>query len=225
MENFETTNFVSDNENIFNEIFKDGLLNKFKVEKVESHTYWDLYFSEFYEQYPDEIIFNHELLMAKEQSKKYAENTIPLQISNYLIVKDNDKVIALFRSEQKDNSTYYMRHAIVHMDYRRKGIYTDYLKKIIEYSNRLGFLQIVSCFVAANNIIHRAKIKEDFFVTSIEIHPEYGSLVWLSYFLNNELKNAFSFRSGMVQFTKKMYYSSEGTAKILLDKLDKIAYN
>ena len=46
--------------------------------------------------------------------------------------KEKDKIIAIFRSEQKEIDIYYMRHSIVNSDYRGLGIYSDYLDKIIE---------------------------------------------------------------------------------------------
>ena len=118
-----------------------------------------------------------------------------------------------------------MRHGVIKREYRKQGILSEILNQVLEYCKQAGFVQVVCCFVLSNNNILAQMIKKEFYLTSIECHAEYGQIGWLSHYLNNELKNAFSFRSGMAQFTKKMYYSSEGTAKILLDKLDKIAYN
>jgi len=113
---------------------------------------------------------------------------------------------------------------IVDKNYRRQGIYNDYLTKIIQYAKEMGFSQIVSCFVAANNVIHQAKVKKEFYVSSFEIHPEYGNIIWLTHFLNDDLKKAFYFRSGMVEFSKKLFQNSEGNANNLLNKILKSSH-
>ncbi|APJ03948.1 GNAT family N-acetyltransferase [Silvanigrella aquatica] len=211
-----------ENESIFNEVFKNGLLNKYSVEKVDIEEYWNIYYNDFFNQYPEEINFDREGLLNNSQLQKRKNLNImnsSLKIENNLVVKDNGQIIALFRSEQESADIYYMRHAVVHKDYRRQGIYMDYLNKILHYAHHMGFSQVVSCFVAANHLIYKAKIKKDFYVTSLEINPEYGNIVWISHFLNEDLKKAFLFRSGMVEFSKKLFQNSEGNANKLLNKL------
>jgi hypothetical protein len=62
-------------------------------------------------------------------------------------------------------------------------------------------------------------IKKDFFLTGIETHAEYGQLGWLTHFLNEDLKKAYLFRCGMVEFSNNLFINSEGNSKKLLDKL------
>jgi ribosomal protein S18 acetylase RimI-like enzyme len=208
---------------IFEKIFKYGILNKYHVDRVDYNTYWEIYNTEFAEHHNGELTFIHEGILSNKEKELYLEYNHP-QISNFLVVKDNNKIIALFRSEQKEENLYYMRHAIVDKNYRRQGIYNDYLTKIIQYAKEMGFSQIVSCFVAANNVIHQAKVKKEFYVSSFEIHPEYGNIIWLTHFLNDDLKKAFYFRSGMVEFSKKLFQNSEGNANNLLNKILKSSH-
>jgi ribosomal protein S18 acetylase RimI-like enzyme len=211
-----------ENEFIFNEIFKNGLLNKYAVEKVDEKTHCEIYYREFFDHYPEQLSFIRENLLNNYQKKKrnklvlLNENT---NISNNLIVKDNDKIIALFRSEQKDIDIYFMRYSVVHSDYRGIGLYSDYLDKIINYCNRLGFVEIISSHTPVNNKIIQSKLKRDFYIKSLENHSDFGPYIWLSHFLNEDLKKAFFFRCGMIEFTKKMFENSEGSAKKLLEKL------
>jgi GNAT superfamily N-acetyltransferase len=140
-------------------------------------------------------------------------------ISHHFILKDGDKAIALFRGEQKDVDVYYLRHGVVKKEYRKQGILSECLNKAIEFCKELGFVQITCCFVLSNNNILAQMIKKDFFLTGIETHAEYGQLGWLTHFLNEDLKKAYLFRCGMVEFSNNLFINSEGNSKKLLDKL------
>ena len=207
---------------VFDKIFKNGILNKYKVERITGEEYWDIFYREFEQDNLQKVTFLREGLFTDEQKEKrktLEERYKSEKIENYIVVKDKDLNIALFRGEQKDIDIYYMRHAIVRKEYRGKGIYNDYLDKIIEYANERGFLQIVSCFVLSNIDIYRTKIKKEFYFTSIETHAEWGQLGWLCRFLNEDLKRAFLFRCGNIEFSKKLFSNSEGTSEKFLDKL------
>ena len=213
---------VLETDYIFNEVFKNGILNKYTVERVDEKTHCEIYYREFFDHYPDQVSFIKEDLLNEEQKKKrkklfFLNET--KKISNNLIVKDNDKIIALFRSEQKDIDIYLMRYSVVHREYRDKGIYSDYLNKTIEYCTRMGFMEIISSHNPVNNKIIQSKLKKDFYIKSIETNSEFGLYIWLSHFLNEDLKKAFFFRCGMVEFSKKMFENSEGTSKKLLESL------
>ncbi|WP_186650163.1 GNAT family N-acetyltransferase [Fluviispira vulneris] len=215
-----------ENNYIFNDVFKNGILDKYSIEKVDVDTYWDIYYREFIDHYPNEMFFTREELLDEKQKKlrlKLALTSESNNICNNLVVRDKNKIIALFRGEQKDIDVYYMRNSVVHSDYRNKGLYSDYLKKIIEYCKRMGFVEIISCHTPCNNKIIQAKLKKDFYIKGLETHTEYGLNLWLSHFLNEDLKKAFFFRCGMVEYTKKMFQNSEGNSKKLLDKLNNVS--
>lgn len=207
---------------IFDNIFKNGILNKYTVTRISSTEYWDIFYQEFEKDNLQKITFLRDGLISPENSEKikYLEKRFHSnKIENYIVVKDKNLNVALFRGEQKDVDIYYMRHAIVRKDYRGLGIYNDYLDKIIEYCKQSGYNQIISCFVLSNIDIYRTKIKKEFYFTSIETHAEWGQLGWLCRFLNEDLKRAFLFRCGNIEFSKKLFSNSEGTCEKFLDKL------
>lgn len=211
-----------ESEYIFNDVFKGGLLNIYSIEKVDIKTYWEIYYQEFFNHYPDELFFIREDLLDDEQKKKRLKLSLLNNynnISNNLVIRDKNKIIAIFRSEQKDIDIYYMRNSVVHSDYRCKGIYSEYLDKIIEYCKRMGFMEIVSCHTPCNNKIIKAKLKKEFYIKGIETHFDLGLNLWLSHFLNEDLKKAFFYRCGMVEFSNKMFNNSEGNSNKLLEKI------
>ncbi len=212
------------NQNVFNDIFKDGILNKYNVERVDVQKYWEVYYSEFQNHYPAELTFIREGLLTEAEKTKRADLeaiTNDSILSNNIIVKDGEKIIAIFRSEQCDTDVYYLRHGVVHPDYRNEGIMSDCLKKGIEYCKQMGFVEMKCCSVVSNNPIIIEMLKNHFSIRAIENHPEYGSIVWLHYYLNEEIKNAMLFNTGMVKFSKKLFQNSEGNAQKLLSEISK----
>lgn len=192
----------------------------YQVQEVNQDQYWEIYYKEFQEEYPDELTFIREGILTKDQLEK-RKNLLKMtsNISHHFILKDGDKAIALFRGEQKDVDVYYLRHGVVKKEYRKQGILSECLNKAIEFCKELGFVQITCCFVLSNNNILAQMIKKDFFLTGIETHAEYGQLGWLTHFLNEDLKKAYLFRCGMVEFSNNLFINSEGNSKKLLDKL------
>ncbi|KAB8035857.1 GNAT family N-acetyltransferase [Silvanigrella paludirubra] len=186
----------------------------YQVQEVNQDQYWDTYYKEFMQDFPEELTFIREGLLTKEQMDK-RKNLLKMtsNISHHFILKDGDKAIALFRGEQKDIDVYYLRHGVVKNEYRKQGILSECLNKAIEFCKELGFVQITCCFVLSNNNILSQMIKKDFYLTSIECHAEYGQIGWLSHYLNEDLKRAFFFRCGMVEFSKKLLDNSEGNVK------------
>jgi ribosomal protein S18 acetylase RimI-like enzyme len=212
---------------IFDEVFKDGILNKYKIERITGEEYWKTFYDEFQQDNLSRITIIRDGLLTDEQKEKreYLESRFNSnKIENYIKVKDGNLNIALFRGEQKEVDIYYMRHAIVKKDYRGLGIYNDYLDKVIKYCKERGFLQIVSCFVLSNIDIYRTKIKKKFYITSMETHAEWGQIGWLCYFLNEDLRKAFLFRCGNVEFSKNIFNNSEGSAEKLFEKIKEASF-
>lgn len=211
---------------VFDNVFKNGILNKYKVQRITGEEYWNIFYNEFDHDNLQKVTFIRDGLLSENEKVKrvFLENSFNSnKIQNYIVVKDGAINIALFRGEQKEVDVYYMRHAIVKKEYRGLGIYNDYLDKIIAYCKERGFIQIVSCFVLSNIDIYRTKIKKDFYITGTETHAEWGQLGWLCHFLNDDLKKAFLFRSGNIVLSKNLYNNSEGSANKLLNEINKCA--
>ncbi|WP_397599304.1 GNAT family N-acetyltransferase [Silvanigrella sp.] len=190
----------------------------YQVIQVNDSQYWDIYYNEFMQDFPDEITFIREGILTNEQKLK-RQNLLnkTSNISHHFILKDGDKAIALFRGEQRDIDVYYLRHGVVKKEYQRQGILSECLNKAIEYCKELGFIQIICCFVLSNNNILAQMIKKDFYITGIETHAEYGQIGWLTHFLNEDLKKAYLYRTGMVCFSDKLCEHSEGNMQKLLN--------
>lgn len=214
-----------EHQQVWNQVFH-RLLDRFTLERTDRNGYWDTFERELAQHYPPELMFmrNGLLSPAERELQKTLQTSFQSNaIKDFVIVREGQNIVAMFNGYQKEVDVYYMQHSIVHPNYRRMGVYSIFTQKVLDYTNRLGFLQVVSCHSPVNNSVLIAKMRMGFHVTSMELHAEYGPNLWLTYFHSQELKKAFEFRCGMVDFTKSMFENSEGSSQKLLTKLSEFS--
>lgn len=136
---------------------------------------------------------------------------------NYLLVDSKNKVIAMIRGWQKSFDSYYMQFTAVHSNYRKKGIYSEIIDRVLAYTKMLGFSRVLSCHAPFNNAVLIAKLKKDFKIIGMDIDAALGINVLLCYFHNKDLKKAFEFRCGNIIFSEKLNAASLGTAEKLCE--------
>jgi ribosomal protein S18 acetylase RimI-like enzyme len=98
----------------------------------------------------------------------------------------------------------YTQTSVVLPQYRRKGIYTSLTKKVLEMALEKGYQMITSNHVTSNNSVIMAKLKLGFKITGFEIYDDFGSLVKLTYFLNEKRSRMFDVRTGFVRPDEEM---------------------
>lgn len=98
-----------------------------------------------------------------------------------------------------ETANYYMANSCVVPEYRRQGLYTLMLKKVLEISKELGFQTLTSRHVVANNDVIIPKLKTGFHITSMELSELHGNLVHLTYFHNELRRNTYVVRSGLAK--------------------------
>jgi len=96
-----------------------------------------------------------------------------------------------------ESASFYMANSCVIPEYRRQGLYTHLLQKVIELAQEYGFQSITSRHVAANNSVIIPKLKAGFKITGMELSEIYGNLVHLTYFNNDLRREAFEVRTGL----------------------------
>jgi len=180
------------------------LLDKYAIEKVDKKMYWSLFEKEFSKHDHNYLFIDFD----KYISDNYA---VAERDSVYWHIKDDDKVIAIFFGRQKSVSEFEMVHSVVHGDYRKQGIYSALLKRVIKLSKDMGYPMITSIHSPANNSILIAKMKKGFVLTAMEIDPRYGINACLTYFHDEAMLDAFKLRCGEVFFDKTMKDYSHGS--------------
>jgi len=93
---------------------------------------------------------------------------------------------------------FYIAGSVVVPEHRRKGLYTEMLKRMISIAKDEGFSAIRSRHICTNNAVIIAKLKAGFIINGFEQDETMGTLVRMI-FHNDELRRkATLFRAGKV---------------------------
>jgi hypothetical protein len=108
----------------------------------------------------------------------------------------NDQPIGWHVGDQLSDQEFYMRNTGVLEQYRKQGIYTALLGKIIKIVSGCGFQIISSKHHLTNNPVLIPKLKAGFIITGIDLSDKHGTLAKLEYFTNPQRREIMNFRSG-----------------------------
>ena len=209
-----------------NQAFSAPLLDRYSFEFVTEEKLWTFYIPELFAYHPRDLFFmkdelvHDDALKRIELLKKANQAAFNIQENILIREKETGNVVALFHGWQKDYDSYCMQVSAVHRDYRRKGIYSTLIDRIIHYTKLLGFNTVVSYHAPSNNAVLIAKLKKNFKITTLEIDGQLGINLWLCYFHNTEMQRAYEFRCGQIDFSRELFRASEGTGDELLKVLE-----
>ena len=125
-------------------------------------------------------------------------------LGNHFAIYQNDKFVGWSTGWQATHSAYNMLNTGILKEHQDKGIYSALLKVIIDKVRSQGFQTIVSRHNATNNRVIVPKLKAGFVITGMELSDGFGTLVTLSYFMNEKRKEAIDMRSGLRKPGKEM---------------------
>ncbi len=100
---------------------------------------------------------------------------------------------------QDNAERFYMTNSAVLPAHRGKGIYSALVRKVIDRAGREGFQSIHCRHTATNNAVLIPKLKAGFVISGLEISPQFGTLVHLSYFFNATRRAIMDVRSGQAR--------------------------
>ena len=120
------------------------------------------------------------------------------------LIRDGDRVAAVYRGEQLDGYTYMTGHAAVHLDYRRRGIYRAVIERVLETTRELGFTSVVSNHAPGNNPAIIAKLSLGFRIDRLELDALHGPSLWLRFFHDPDELAAYEFRCGLATLTPEL---------------------
>ncbi len=93
----------------------------------------------------------------------------------------------------------YTMNSVVLPEHRRKGLYTRLTKEVIRIATERGYQMVTSHHVTSNNSVIVAKLKMDFNITGFEVTDDFGSLVKMTYYINETRKKVFNVRTGYIR--------------------------
>ena len=110
-------------------------------------------------------------------------------------VFDKDRLIGLSTGAACGPSRFMMNMSLVEPEYRRQGIYTLMLKKVLELTK--DFDEVDSYHHIFNNPIIRLKLKYNFHIVSMDHSIIIGPRIKMRYFHNQKLKDLMHYRVGL----------------------------
>jgi len=177
----------------------------YRIEAVDDDPgYWAAWEAAFgREGFPPEMYFargaEHERL-----GQRLAEARGGDPLVDRWLVRDGERVVAVYRGEQVDGHTYSTSHASVHPGYRRRGIYRSLIERVLALTVELGFASVISCHAPGNNPAIIAKLSLGFRIDRLEIDALHGPCLWLRYFHDPDELAAYEFRNGLATLTPEL---------------------
>jgi RimJ/RimL family protein N-acetyltransferase len=210
-------------EPIRNKHFGEPLQGKYSLERIsEAGAYWDLHDREMRRHFPPEIFFDLSGMRGEEGRKareRLSNSMGENKLFDFWVARDGDSVAMMFSGHQVDDRIYRMWHSHVHPAYRRKGLYGEYVRRIIDYTKDLGFEAISSEHAPSNNAVLIAKLKAGFRIFSFEVDPTVGLSVCLRYFHDSAHIAAYEFRCGLATLDDRLLRYGRGAMPVLVQQI------
>jgi GNAT superfamily N-acetyltransferase len=177
----------------------------FRIETVgDDRSYWAAWDASFgREGFPPELYFARSP-EREQRAERLAGARGGEALVDRWLVRDGDRVIAVYRGEQLDAHTYSTSHASVDLEYRRRGIYRSLIERVLEMTRELGFASVVSNHAPNNNPAIIAKLALGFRVDRLEIDALHGPCLWLRYYHDPDELAAYDFRNGVATLTPEL---------------------
>ncbi|MDD4974127.1 MAG: GNAT family N-acetyltransferase [Bacteriovorax sp.] len=137
-------------------------------------------------------------LYTESEKEKTAEldKMCTTQYRLYLTAWDDEKLVGWSWGFQKSGLEFYMCNSAIFPEYRRKGIYTELVKKVVSKAQEDGFQEITSKHHLDNNAVIIPKLKTGFIIQGFETNPRFGLLANLICYKSNTILNVHNQRTG-----------------------------
>jgi hypothetical protein len=199
--------------------FGQPLAGAFPIERIlDEQDYWTLHDAALRRYFPLECFFDLRRLLDPEKLRSRSRLEMPERLCDFWVARDGQEVVAMFCGHQNDADTYRMWHSNVHGDYRRRGVYTDILRRILGYTSALGFSFVVSEHAPNNNAILIAKLKAGFRIVGMDVDAALGPSVLLKYFHNEAHLRAYEFRCGLATMDERLLACARGAMPLLIEQ-------
>ncbi|WP_437541777.1 GNAT family N-acetyltransferase [Sorangium sp. So ce367] len=203
--------------------FGEPLAGLYPLERLaDGEAYWALHKAELLRHFPPEVFFNLQALSGEEGERARARLTASEgadRLADFWAVRDGEAVVAMFSGHQRDAETYRMWHSVIHPDYRRRGLYREFLRRVLAYTRELGFDYVVSEHAPGNNAVLIAKLKAGFRIVAMDIDAATGPGLNLRYFHNEAHLRVYEYRCGLATLDERLLAAGTGAMPLLLEQL------
>ncbi len=174
--------------------------NKFRIEKLskkEFKVFWDKYkfqvFEDDHSYHFWDLISDEEKNKIAELRKLIGESLIEIRLAAF---NEKNEFVGWSWGFQENHTTFYIANSATLPEYRRKGLYTLMLNKMLEEAILHGFQLIYSRHCATNNSIIIPKLKKGFIISKMEVDDIFGVLIHLHFYVNKTRRAIMDYRCG-----------------------------
>lgn len=171
---------------------------QYRYEFISGEEFRSVHNDHYHAQFAHMAYVRPKTLYTEAEAEKLKELDIALSqaVNLFLVAFDGDTVIGWCWGLQDKTDTFYMKNSAVLPEFRRKGVYSEIMKRVVAKAADMGFQHIYSKHNASNNAVIIAKLKAGFMISGMEVSDQFGTLVQLSYFPNRIREDLFCFRAG-----------------------------
>jgi GNAT superfamily N-acetyltransferase len=141
----------------------------------------------------DQVFPAFKTIVAYEMPDARWEATQPLRaafaVSHHerFIFYDADvKPIGWSYGDMRDSETFFMTSTGILSEFRGRGIYTAFVRRLLAYLAVLGYERVVSNHQTNNRAVIIAKLKLGFNVTAVNLDERWGAQVELTYLMEDD---------------------------------------
>jgi ribosomal protein S18 acetylase RimI-like enzyme len=195
--------------------FGEPLAGVHPIERTGGAAYWELHEQALRQHFPPEVFFD--FWTPREEDEKadkarLVESMGGERLEDFWVVRDGERIAMMACGHQVDGRIYRMWHTHVHPDYRRKGLYGDYLRRVLAYTKDAGFRVVTSEHAPSNNAVIIAKLSAGFRIYALELNAGVGPSLCLRYYHDPEELAAYEYRCGLATVTGALLRRGAGAA-------------
>lgn len=91
----------------------------------------------------------------------------------------------------RDGQTFFMTSSGVLPQFQRRGIYSAFVRKLLQYLYAIGYERVVSNHHPNNRVVLIAKLKLGFNVTAVNLDERWGAQVELTYLFHEDRRRGY----------------------------------
>jgi RimJ/RimL family protein N-acetyltransferase len=173
--------------------FPAGLLPGLTVQAVDTAT-----LDEVFTTIGDQIFSSYAALgnyemPAERYSRADALRAIYQQThAEWFVFYDDHRPVGWSYGMMINPSTFFMSSTGLLPQYRQRGIYTAFLRRLLPYLHQIGYERVTSNHMTNNRAVLIAKLKAGFFITGLTLDERYGAQVTLTYFFYEDRRQGFA---------------------------------
>jgi RimJ/RimL family protein N-acetyltransferase len=201
--------------------FGSPLAGAYPLSRLSREAYWELNDRAMQAHFPPEVFFDFWRPRGEDEEADVARlvgsmGGTPLE--DFWVARDGEAVVMMACGHQIDGRIYRMWHTHVHPEYRGKGLYAEYLARMLAYTRDLGFRVVTSEHAPSNNAVIIAKLKAGFRIYALEINAAVGPSLCLRYFHDPVELAAYEYRCGLATMNAALLARGAGAAGKLIEQ-------